>query len=173
MKAVKRFARQVEKREEIFQKLKNAAPEHILQRPAQGGWHALEILYHLQMSEKGILQLLQKQALKPAESFSKVGIRNRLACWLLYANLMSPLKFKAPSMVSAVENHPSLMELEASWKEYKSGMSQIIHELIRDKERSLLFRHHRAGWMDLKGVLGFLYFHQASHLKQIRERAGI
>lgn len=173
MNVFDRFAKQVKERDDIFVRLKNAGLERAMRRPENGGWNSFEILYHLQLSERGIFQLLQKQSLKPTESFGRVGVKNRFNCWLLYANLISPLKFKAPSLVSAVQNHPDLPELEASWNEFKSGMNQLIPELAGEKINSLIFRHHRAGWMDLKGVLGFLYFHQAGHLKQIRERAGL
>jgi len=169
----KAFSQHAEKRDSLFNSLDKIAVERITTRPPSGAWSSQEVLHHLFLSESGTLHVLKKQLAKETSTFKNISLVYWVRSWLLNSSLLSNRKFKAPTVVSNLENLKSYEELKAEWKTFKAGMENLLANLPRDIDKKLIFKHPIAGWLTLKGTLQFLRFHQMHHARQIVERAGV
>lgn len=167
------FSKHVNKREALFNALDKIAIERITTRPPSGAWSSQEVLHHLFLSESGTLHVIKKQLAKDTNTFKNISYVYLVRSWILNFSLISKGKYKAPAVVSNLENLKSYEELKTEWKAFKSSMENTLANLPRDMDKKLIFKHPIAGWLTLNGTLQFLRFHQLHHARQIIERAGI
>ena len=169
----KAFSQHAQKRDALFNALDKIAVERITTRPPSGAWSSQEVLHHLFLSESGTLHVLKKQLAKDTGTFKHISLVYWVRSWILNFSLISNGKYKAPAVVSNLENLKSYDELKAEWRTFKNGMENLLANLPRDIDKKLIFKHPFAGWLTLNGTLQFLRFHQLHHVRQIVERAGV
>ncbi len=169
----KDFKKHTAERDALLAKLDKIAIERITTRPPSGAWSSQEILHHIHLSESGTLHVLKKQLAKDVNNYKNTSLVFWVRSWMLNASLFSKGKFKAPSVVSNLENLKSYEELKQEWEAFKKGMDHALATLPRGFENKLIFKHPVAGWLTIKGTLQFLRFHQLHHTRQIVERAGV
>lgn len=167
------FNQQVTKRQYIFDAIRYMTPERLTQRPESGAWSANEILHHLYLSEAGTLYILKKQFAKPVDTFERNTFISYIKSMWLNLLLQSNFKWKAAKIVSDMSELKTIEELEKEWQIFKTDMENLLQHIPAGLPQRVIFRHPRAGWINLYSTLQFLKYHQNHHINQIISRAGI
>lgn len=137
------------------------------QKSPEGGWSALEIVEHLKAAEKGSLSYLEK---KKGEfglaNSTSIGTYYRYS--VLWLALVLPIKFKAPKSLEEPQGPYEPTVVFAEWKSVRNQLAQFIEnhgDAVRGKD---VFKHPRAGKMNLNLMLGFMLVHAKRHLDQLK-----
>lgn len=130
------------------------------------GWSVIQVISHLQMSEQGSLQYMQKK-LQAGKDMPDSGTINQLKMSLMNLALDSPLRWKAPSMISNPSNEGSLEELKLSWTQIREEIKNYIDEYPDEFISKGVYKHPFAGRQNLESAIRFLGYHIKHHRHQI------
>ena len=138
-------------------------------RPADGGWSAIQTMYHLILSEELSLAYVNKK-LGFHPELDTVGFGARWRSFLLWLSLSSPFKFKAPAAISKekLPDHATLADTRDRWLSIRAEWTQFFEKMpdtLLDKE---VYKHPRAGKISWGGMLWFFETHFKRHSKQMR-----
>ncbi len=137
------------------------------QPPQPDKWSALQVVYHLYLSETlSVSYLAKKISSGPHPS---TGMGETLRYLLLKYVLATPLKFKAPRAVG--ENLPDNLEKIALFKDYdetRENLRTMLDSFPADRLNEAIYKHPKVGYLNMEQTVGFLYAHFIHHEKQIR-----
>lgn len=143
--------------------------ETLLQKPSPDQWSVQEVIQHLYISESISLDYIQYK-LKDAHKVKKSSMMNSLRSWVLSVALKSPLKFKAPPVISS-----KAMPSGEDWATTRQKMDDLHQQFVDiaiaippEMLSKELFRHPMAGRMTLGEMFSFLKDHNRHHQAQIR-----
>lgn len=111
-----------------------------------------------------------KKKLSYQPELKRAGIGSSLRTTFVNSYLRSPLKRKAPKIISG-DNLPeesTFWEVVKIWKTDREEMRRYLEELPDDLFKKQVYKHPFAGRMTLNGMLSFFQQHYERHLKQIR-----
>lgn len=142
-------------------------------QPRQGSWNMLQVMQHLILSEK--LSIKYLVAKNYTNTRKKGGLATIIRSLGLRFLMRSPLRFKAPP-IAAIKDFKTqeLEELLLEWEAVRHEMYHYLEKFPAEKMSYLIFRHPRAGWLNIKQTIGFFEDHLLHHqrqLKRIREAA--
>lgn len=152
----------------LLREMKNHPESRLNQKPASGGWSALQTAHHVMLAEERSLQYLHKKLSAPAH-FNAAGLGARWRAFLLWASLSSPFKFKAPEPTNP-ENLPeqsSFAEVEQRWNAIRADWTRFFEQLPTELQDKAVYRHPRAGRLGWMQTLNFFETHLRRHRKQI------
>ncbi len=152
---------------EYEDELKNISDEEANQKPGSGGWSIAEVVYHISIAEKGIIQYIQKKLIDPAES-KKAGLKSFYKAALLRYALRSSRKFRAPKVLDEPKGPYEKDQLLKDWQATRLQLEELYKKVPDEYIRHQLFRHPVVGKINLKQTLGFMADHMQRHLDQIR-----
>ena len=97
-------------------------------KPSEGGWSAVQVMYHLYIAEKGIGEYIAKktQNLLELQPNSFVNKRNSV---LLNLVLFSGKKVKAPASVATLPDEIDPAALAKNWMEQRAEFKKILNAL--------------------------------------------
>lgn len=153
-------------KENYLQRISSLSAEQLNKLPANGGWSAGQVLYHVAYAESGTILVIRKNL---AENKVKLNsdmmsiIRNTL----LVVTLKSPLKFKAPKVVSKVAETTSYPELKEYFEKNSRDFKQILEQLPEDLEGKFIFKHPIGGLFNIHQTLNFTREHYLHHERQL------
>jgi len=138
-------------------------------RPADGGWSAIQTMYHLILSEELSLAYVRKK-LGFNPDFKTVGLGARWRSFLLWLSLSLPFKFRAPAAISKenLPDHAVFAEARDRWLKIRAEWTEFFEKMpdaLTDKE---VYKHPRAGKISWGGMLWFFETHCRRHKKQMR-----
>ena len=129
-------------------------------------WNIEEILYHIYLSESGILRFMQNFSFERKNEL--LGFSSKYRSFLMNVFLQTPVKFKAPTRY--LEQFPEVIqpaELRKDNQEVYAQMKSFLEEFDQSKLPYFIFKHPVVGKMNLSQTLGFMYRHKVHHRKQI------
>ncbi len=139
-----------------------------------GGWSALQVLEHIMFSETGTLGYMKKKTSSGWEGLERPTPETIAAGEALIARLVSPDKYKAPSVLPEPTGGRDLTEMLEQWDELRGDFEQFIFDLDEEYYDRLVFRQPIAGPLDLFQTVDFLRFHIEHHIYQLhRIRAAV
>lgn len=97
------------------------------------------------------------------------GIAEEIKMVLLSLSQRLPFKFKAPKTV--VENTPSYTEvrqLAADWEKERDELRKLLETFNDTQIKKKIYRHIRAGMLNIQHALIFFREHSLHHWPQIR-----
>jgi hypothetical protein len=153
----------------LLHEMASMQPEQYQQKPADGGWTAIQTAWHLMLVEASSLQYVHKK-LAYGGTFEKAGFKAAWQILLLRVILKLPIKFKAPAATSGdqLPENPSFEELHARWKKAQEDWAQFFATMPEDLLDKAVFRHPRIGRINWMQTLDFLDSHFDRHLGQIQ-----
>jgi len=161
-KCRKIFNRLETQRKEIISQYRSLTAEQLRYNPGPGEWNFLQVLRHVVTAEKQSLILIQR-SLNRKESIAKTGIGSAVRHLLLKLALTLPIKYKAPKIAEVSEEYPDLEEMIDEWEQIREIIEKYSEEML-GKE---IYRHPRAGYLNMKQALEFMEIHISHHQKQM------
>ena len=152
----------------------NLSSQQLHFKPAPGEWNLLQVLRHMVTAEKQSLIYI-KRKLARQEAIPKTGLGSALRHLILRIALLLPLKYKAPKIADVAEDYPDYKTMKQEWNEVRTGFNEIIEGNDGTVLSKALYRHPRAGLLNIKQALEFILTHSSHHQKQmnrIMESAG-
>lgn len=134
--------------------------------PDSNAWSLSQVLYHIWNVTDAALLVMQKQQAK-ASAKPALGIESIGRALLLKVALWSPLKFKAPKIVSNVPNTFSYDELKEKWDVTISGLTDFAEKFPEQDALKPIFKHPMAGWFSMEQSLTFVLDHNQHHQRQL------
>ena len=150
----------------FLKKVEGFSDEQLNTIPVNNGWSAAQVLYHCAFVEDGVIVTIQKN-LAENKVYIQKDFKSILRSVFLDLALKSPLKFKAPKVVSKVPNQVSLVELKKFNEANSIKFLQILHELPAELEDKYIFKHPISGLFTIHQTLDFLYKHFVHHERQL------
>lgn len=145
--------------------LQNLPLTTLMHKPTPEKWSLLEIMEHLAGAEGSALKYLEHKQYKPLKSSSLLPASFR--AWLLHMALRSPLKFKAPKIEALnPSNKVDPKGLLQDWRSVRQGYYEYLEQVPEAVVNQPLFRHPRAGALNLHQMLQFMSDHLEHHKPQ-------
>jgi hypothetical protein len=142
-----------------------------LHNKPNGKWSAAQVFEHLNDSEKGTTDYLNKKLQAPPGDVPSGGIRAAIRSMVLRRALRSRKnQFKAPKILSEISENPDYTVLKESYLNTRKEMRNILSGIDSKRSSKEYFKHPRAGRLNIGQTLGFLKDHFDRHFDQIRAR---
>ena len=137
---------------------------------APGKWSISQILSHVITAEQMSLHYIQKKV-QGAKEASDTGLWEEIKINLLKISQRLPgLKFKAPQRV--VDNttvYYNLTSITKEWENVRSEFKSLLEKIPNQYVNRRLYRHPRAGYLNVKHALIFFREHIIHHTPQINK----
>lgn len=161
------FTRIEEQRSDIISLYDSLSPDQLRFNPGPGEWNLLQVMSHLVTAEKQSVIYI-KRKLARHQDIPKTGFGAKIRHFILRVALILPLKFKAPKIADVAEDFPGYDLMKQEWDEARTELENIIRSSDDDLLSKALYRHPRAGFLNIKQALEFIQIHTAHHQKQIK-----
>jgi DinB family protein len=154
-----------EKRGALLDEMDALDPATLVARPLAGKWSILEIIEHLVLAERAVLQGLPEP--------SRLSERERrLKHRFFYPIVMFVLRYgisvQVPSPAMVPQGDCSLRELRSLWDENQRWLRTYIGCLDHNGLCRPVFEHPVAGPLSVKQAVRMDQVHLDSHVRQIR-----
>jgi hypothetical protein len=146
--------------------LKDLSFQQSNQIPLSGGWSIAQVVYHISIVEKGVIQYIQKKLINPSES-KNAGLKSFYRAALLRYALRSKRKFRAPKVLDTPQGPYEVNDLIKEWKITRKELEKLFDSIADADVNRQFFKHPVVGKINLKQTLGFMADHKKRHLDQI------
>ena len=153
-------------RNTLLDDLERLNDEQLRRKPGPDNWSLLEIVQHLVLSQREVLQDLPE--LKDLTA-RKRGFRARLSYAMVLAVLRWNIPAPVPSDGMVPDGNTSLSEMHLQWDENLSWLREYLDTLRPEDLRRAVFRHPIAGPMTVGQTIHLALLHFAVHLRQIKK----
>lgn len=151
---------------DIISLYESLSPGQLRFNPEAGKWNLLQVLRHIVTAEQQSLKLIRHK-LRDAEALPKAGLGSSVRHLLLKVALWLPIRFKAPKMVRVDEPYPDFEIMISEWEEVREELKQIIDQNSAEVLSKAMYKHPRAGYLNMQQALEFFENHIKHHRKQI------
>lgn len=136
-------------------------------QPAEEGkWSSIQVVSHIVKAEMLTLTYIQKKAQTPDSiPMAQASAAFRLA--LLKVALRSPLRWKAPGPSAEVPDRALVEEQIAEWGRLRNEWSEFLEKFPEFLVPRAVFRHPRAGLLNICQTIDFMIEHVDHHTRQI------
>jgi hypothetical protein len=167
----RRLEQMDKKLEALLQELSKYDHDKLNATPPGGGWSPLQVMQHLIVSETLSLKYVKKK-LSFQPTLKPIGMSVIWRTFLLKNYLKTPIKFKAPKMVSSevLSEVLDFQELATQWRSDRKELKEYLAGLPSELDNKAIYKHPVAGRLGLDGMVTFFDIHFDRHRKQI-ERA--
>lgn len=155
-----------QQRTDLVARLSKLDSEVLNRTPSAGGWSAVQVLFHVIEAERLSLQYLVKKTQQP-ELIAKSGPWAFLKSRALGLFLRMPFKVSAPARTADVPERSELSALTRDWEEVRSGWKGFLRDFPAEHAGRAVYKHPRAGRLNLEQTLRFLIDHLRRHIGQI------
>jgi DinB superfamily len=133
-----------------------------------GKWSAEQILAHLIAAERISTQYMNKKILGIQET-EDTGALEELKMVLLKVSQRLPLKFKAPrAVLDNTHTYGDLHQLHADWDNERAELKSLLEKFNDSQIKKKVYRHIRAGRLNIQHALIFFQEHSLHHWPQIK-----
>src|SRR5512132_2709488 len=139
-----------EKRGALLDEMESLDQAKLVAKPLAGKWSILEIIEHLVIAEREVLQGLPEPS-QLSERERKLTHRFRYVIVMLVLRYGIPVQVPSPTMVP--QGGRSLAELRRRWDENQQWLKAYIEGLDHGGLRRTFFEHPVAGPMNLEQAL--------------------
>lgn len=154
----------------LFEELKDYSEAQLNRKPRSDKWSVIQVMHHLLLAETKSSNYLQKK-LSFNPELKNAGFQSWCRKQGLKFFLWAPFKWKAPTGI-AEENLPDnagFWDTVKQWKEQRIKLREYLDTLPADIFKKEVYKHPRAGRMDIGGMLGSFDWHFNRHRKQIKK----
>ena len=155
-----------EKRRALLDEMGALDPATLVARPLAGKWSMLEIIEHLVLAERAVLQGLPELS-RLREQERRLKHRFSYAIVMVVLRCSIPVRVPSPAMIP--QGDRSLGELRRLWDESQEWLRAYIGQLDRRGFRRAVFEHPVAGPLSVKQALHMGQVHLDTHIRQIRK----
>jgi hypothetical protein len=148
----------------LLDRLRLAAPAHLLARPRPDGWSILEILEHLVLAEQAVLQDWPDFAELTGKERT---LGNRLRYLLVMLVLKARIRVRVPSRKMVPVGGQTFAELEERWKKSEAWLQAYVAQLDANGLQKAVFRHPVAGPVTVAQAIRMNLVHVRIHRRQI------
>jgi hypothetical protein len=151
-------------RRRLLDEVERLEPERLTARPLPGKWSILEIVEHLVVGDRDVLQGLPDPS-------TLADQRRRVKDRVSYRMVMFVLTCHIPAKASPrhlPRGQSSLPDLRRDWDEMQRWLRSYVERLDRGAPARAVFGHPVAGPLTLQQVLHMGKLHLATHTRQIR-----
>jgi uncharacterized damage-inducible protein DinB len=141
-----------------------------LNRPlTEGKWSVAQILSHIVAAERLSLGYVKKKT-QGIETAPDTGLWEEIKMIMLVASQRVPgLKFKAPRVVVETTTvHPDLDSITKEWDAVRNEFKLLLDTIPDEYVNRRVYKHARAGYLNLKHALRFFGEHVIHHTPQIK-----
>ncbi|NOS91225.1 MAG: DinB family protein [Cyclobacteriaceae bacterium] len=154
-------------RKELLSSL-GSLPADKLNNHSEGHWSINQIIAHLIAAEKLSVAYLQKKILAINE-VDNTGIYEEIKMIGLIISQRLPLKFRAPRVVVENTNQTTdISQLEKEWAFAREELRQLLEKVADDQIKRRIYKHVRAGKLNILHALIFFREHIIHHQPQIK-----
>ena len=157
-------------RSDLLLGVRQLTQEQLIRNAAPGKWSIAEILSHIITAELISVQYIQKKLLG-IQTLPDSGFFAELKISLLWISQRVPgLKFKAPRYV--VEHTPKyqdLAQITQEWDRVRSELHLLLEKVPDPLVKRLIYKHARAGYLNIQHALIFFHEHIVHHTPQIKK----
>jgi hypothetical protein len=154
-----------ERRRALLDEVEALSAERLTAKPLSGKWSILEIVEHLVLAERDVLQNLP-------EASQLVERPRRLQARVSYPLVMFVLKHGIPAKVPSPRMVPtgsaSLAALRRQWDENHQWLRAYVDGLARDDFGKAVFAHPIAGPLTVEQAIRMDLVHLETHTRAIR-----
>jgi uncharacterized damage-inducible protein DinB len=154
-------------RTQLLSQVEKITPEQF-QQSVNGKWSIQQILAHLLVAEKLSMQYLFKKA-KSIEEAENTGVVEELKMVALILSQRLPFKFKAPKGLNEVTPTLNLQQLTIQWRQDREELKTFLEKITDAQLKRKIYRHVRAGLLNVQQMLIFFREHYIHHLPQIKK----
>jgi hypothetical protein len=165
MRLDKRLQAFDEKRRALLDEMGALDPATLVARPLAGKWSMLEIIEHLVLAERAVLQGLPELS-QLREQEGRLKHRFSYAIVMVVLRCSIPVRVPSPAMIP--QGDRSLGELRRLWDESQEWLRAYIDRLDRRGFRRAVFAHPVAGPLSVEQALHMGQVHLDTHVRQIR-----
>lgn len=130
-------------------------------------WSINQIVFHLIKSEQLTLVSFNKN-MTDEEKLKKSGIMGKTMHLGLSLALKSSFKFKAPEMLSGTQERHDIKGLMKKWDTIRKNFAESLGKFPDSMFDRAVFKHPKAGWLNVEQMLDFLRDHFDHHNRQIK-----
>ena len=153
-------------RRALLADLEGLSSEQIRRKPGPDNWSLLEIVQHMVLSEREVLEYLPE----PKELIDRHrGLRARLAYVLVLMVLKWHLPVPVPSDGMVPDGNTSLSELRQQWDENIGWLRDYLDSVRPADLARAVFRHPVAGPLTVTQAARIAKLHFDAHHRQIRK----
>jgi hypothetical protein len=149
----------------LLDELEAMEPGTLRARPLPGKWTILEIVEHIVLAERFVLQGLPEPSHLPA---AKPGLKGRLryllVLFVLRANI--PVGVGSPAMIP--QGNRDLAELRGLWNEDQAWVLAYVTRFGSRGLKRAILRHPVTGPITVKQAITLSRAHLDRHIRQIR-----
>ena len=153
-------------RKEIISEYDGYTTDQLTFKPDRDHWNLLQVLDHIVTSEK-MSAIYIKRQLNGRKYPPAPGWKASFRYGLLKTAFKMPFKYKAPSIVDSTGKTPNLHNLQNSWKTIRQELRSIIETTDKELLDLGVYKHPRAGLLNMEQTLHFLEIHIRHHQKQM------
>jgi len=135
-------------------------------KPSEREWSMIQVLEHLYTSDSGSLNYCRKK-IKAGDAIPNAGILDPIKFKLYLQFLFTPIKFKAPKVVSAPSNDSTYEEVKARLEEFQNELKSFADSYPDKYLKKAIFRHPIAGRITIVQMIDFFEAHLRHHEYQI------
>ena len=156
-----------ERKAKLFERLGGLSDEVLNRRPPDDGWSVIQVVAHLSLAEELSVRYLAKKLAEGGADAPRAGFGSAFRSGLLTLALRSPLRFKAPTRSTDVPERATFSEVAAHWDTVRSSLLATVEAVPPEVADRAIFKHPRAGRINLDQALSFMEEHFDHHLRQI------
>jgi hypothetical protein len=146
--------------------LRRLNDDQLRKKPGPDNWSLLEIVQHLVLSEREVLQDLPE----PKElTARKRGFRARLAYAMVLAVLRWNIPAPVPSDAMVPDGNTSLSEMHHQWDENLGWLRAYLDSIGAEDLQDAVFNHPIVGPMTVAQTIHLAKLHFDVHLRQIKK----
>jgi uncharacterized damage-inducible protein DinB len=157
-------------RKDTLASVQHLTEEQLNKPAAPGKWSVSEILSHVVSGERMSLQYIQKKIQGAAQS-KDTGLVEELKMLVLKASQRLPgLKFKVPrSMAEHTTVFNNLSAISQEWEQVRNEFKVLLEKIPDEYRHKKIYKHPRAGYLNVKHALIFFREHIIHHTPQIKK----
>jgi uncharacterized damage-inducible protein DinB len=166
-KLQRHFDKLEKERFSLMQRVKSLSPEQFQSAPP-GKWSVSHILAHLIAAEQLSVQYMSKKILGIHEAENS-GLWEECKSKLLTISQRLPFKFKAPGrVVELTKAQMTFEDIEHLWSHERALLKELLEKIHDDHIRKKIYKHVRAGQLNIQQALIFFRDHIIHHKPQIK-----
>lgn len=142
-------------------------PAHLLHTQPETGWSAIQVTEHLLFSETGTLGYMKKKSSGGWEVLEVTGQEQKSNGEALNNRLISPERYKAPSILPEPANSTSYEDILAQWHQVRLELEKFVLAIPEEHYDKLVFRQPIAGMLNVVQTLEFIGNHIHHHIPQL------
>jgi hypothetical protein len=143
-------------------------PSEQFNSASPGKWSIHQILAHLVITEKLSLQYMRKKILG-IHQVHDTGIIEEGKMVVLWLSQRLPFKFKAPKIVvEQTALYSNVDQLVIEWEKDRLELKAFLEAFENHQLKKKIYKHVRAGMLNIQHALLFYREHYLHHLPQIK-----